>query len=248
MKAVIIDDVATARETLAEDIATYCPEIEIIGTADGVVSGAKLLREVKPDLLFLDIELQDGTGFDVLEIAPDLTAKVIFTTASNAYAIKAFRFSATDYLLKPIDPDELIEAVSKAKETAATKEGQKESIDLLLQSMKTKQVPRKLALHSQEKIHVANVDDIVRLEAGGNCTFFHFQDGSRLLVTKTLKEYDKILTEAGFLRVHQSHLVNTDLIKEYIKSEGGYLVMKNGERVSVSVRKKTEVMKVLDKL
>lgn len=246
MKAVIIDDVATARETLAEDIATYCPEVKIIGTADGVVSGAKLLREVKPDLLFLDIELQDGTGFDVLEIIPDLSAKVIFTTGSNAYAIKAFRFSATDYLLKPIDPDELMEAVAKAK--GQKNEGQQESLNLLLESIKTKQVPRKLALHSQEKIHVANVDDIVRLEAGGNCTFFHFQDSSRLLVTKTLKEYDKILTEAGFLRVHQSHLVNTELIKEYIKTEGGYLVMKNGERVPVSVRKKTEVVKVLDKL
>ncbi len=248
MKAVIIDDVATARETLQEDVATYCPDVEIIGTADGVVSGAKLLRELKPNLLFLDIELQDGTGFDVLEIIPDLTAKVIFTTASNAYAIKAFRFSATDYLLKPIDPDELMEAVEKAKVTSTTTEDQKESIGLLLESMKTKQPPRKLALHSQEKIHVANVADIVRLEAGGNCTFFHFQDSSRLLVTKTLKEYDKLLSDAGFLRVHQSHLVNTELIKEYIKTEGGYLVMKNGTRVPVSVRKKTEVMKILDQL
>jgi len=248
MKAVIIDDVATARETLQEDVATYCPEIEIIGTADGVVSGAKLLREMQPDLLFLDIELQDGTGFDVLEIIPDLTAKVIFTTASNAYAIKAFRFSATDYLLKPIDPDELMEAVEKAKAASTNSEGQKESISLLLESMKSKQTPRKLALHSQEKIHVANVEEIVRLEAGGNCTFFHFRDKSRLLVTKTLKEYDKTLSDAGFLRVHQSHLVNTELIKEYMKTEGGYLVMKNGERVPVSVRKKTEVMKVLDTL
>ena len=248
MKAIIIDDVATARETLQEDVATYCPDIEIIGTADGVVSGAKLLRELKPDLLFLDIELQDGTGFDVLEIVHDLTAKVIFTTASNAYAIKAFRFSATDYLLKPIDPDELMEAVEKAKKENTTTANQKESIDLLLESMKTKQTPRKLALHSQEKIHVANVEDIVRLEAGGNCTFFHFQDKSRLLVTKTLKEYDKMLSDAGFLRVHQSHLVNTELIKAYIKTEGGYLLMQNGERVPVSVRKKTEVMKVLDTL
>lgn len=248
MKAIIIDDVAAARETLQEDVTTYCPDIKIIGTADGVVSGAKLLRELKPDLLFLDIELQDGTGFDVLEIVPDLTAKVIFTTASNAYAIKAFRFSATDYLLKPIDPDELMEAVEKAKKEITTIGNQKESINLLLESMKNKQSPRKLALHSQEKIYVSNVEDIVRLEADGNCTFFHFNDKTRLLITKTLKEYDKLLSDAGFLRVHQSHLVNTELIKAYIKTEGGYLLMQNGERVPVSVRKKSEVMKVLDTL
>lgn len=248
MKAVIIDDVKTAIESLRADIETYCPEIKLIGTADSVVSGAKLLRDKRPDLIFLDIELQDGTGFDILEILPNLNARVIFTTGSDAYAVRAFRFAAVDYLLKPVDPDELMEAVSKYKTSDTGQIASNDSLALLSDTIKSAQTPRKIALHSQEKIHIAEVEEIVRLEAGGNCTFFHFQDKSRLLVTKTLKEYDKLLNEAGFLRVHQSHLVNTDLIKEYIKTEGGYLVMKNGERVPVSVRKKTEVMKVLDRL
>lgn len=245
IKAIIIDDISQAVELLRSDLANYCPEVEVIGDASSVVSGTKLLKQSAPDIVFLDIELQDGTGFDILEILGDISFKVIFTTASDEHAIKAFRFSAIDYLLKPINPEELQQAVAKFKDS--TKDS-KESIDLLLDTVKERSGPRKLALHTLDKIQVTEIQDIVRCESSGNYTTFYFSDKQKLLVTKTLKEYEKMLDEYGFIRVHQSHLINGNHIKEYIKTEGGYLVMKDGSHVSVSIRKKPMVMKLLDRL
>ena len=245
MTAIIIDDIEQARITLKEDLNTYCPEVKVIGEAEGVVSGAKLLKQKQADILFLDIQMQDGSGFDLLEILPNLTSQVIFTTASDAFAIKAFRFSAVDYLLKPIDPDELMEAVKKVKPNEATP---KESLDLLLNSFKDRYELKNMVLHTQEKIHVVAIEDIVRCQSMVNYTVFYFVDQSKLMVTKTLKEYDQMLKDYGFVRVHQSHLINSRQIKEYVKSEGGYLVMKDGAHVSVSLRKKAMVMKMLEEL
>ena len=245
LKAVIIDDVAQARDTLREDLETYCTHLEIIGEADGVVSGSKLLKKVKPDVVFLDIQMQDGSGFDILEILPDINFQVIFTTASDAFAIKAFRFSAIDYLLKPIDPDELMDAVKKLAMIDKSI-SQNENFDLLLNTVKEKSLPKRLALHTLEKIHITEIEDIVRCESNGNYTTFFFADGQKLLVTKTLKEYDQLLSEHEFVRVHQSHLINASQIKEFVKVDGGYLVMRNGTKVPVSLRKKSNVMKLLE--
>ena len=245
LTAAIVDDVTQARETLKEDLATYCPDVEIIGEADGVVTGSKLLKKIKPDLVFLDIQLQDGTGFDILEILGDVNFQVIFTTASDAFAIKAFKFSAVDYLLKPVDPDELEEAVKKAAQVNIS---QKQSYDLLLDTVKEKKLPERLALHTLEKIHVTEIADIVRCESSGNYTTFYFKDGQKLLVTKTLKEYDQMLSEHHFARVHQSHLINAQQIKEFVKVDGGYLVMRDGSKIPVSIRKKSAVMKLLGEL
>ncbi|MEM1319983.1 MAG: LytTR family DNA-binding domain-containing protein [Bacteroidota bacterium] len=243
--AVIIDDMPQAIATLREDLAAYCPEVELLGTADGVVSGAKLLRQAPPDVVFLDIELQDGTGFDILELLPDLSSQIIFTTASDAFAIKAFRFSAVDYLLKPIDPDELMAAVAKLGHAPAAP---RERLDLLLDTLKGGQTPRRLALHTLEKIHIVDIPNIIRCESSGNYTHFHFADGRQLLVTRTLKEFDQLLQEHRFLRVHQSHLISIDQIKEYVKVDGGYLVMRDGTAVPVSTRKKALVVKLLGEL
>ena len=245
ISAVIVDDMPAAIQNLQEDLQSYCPEVKIIGTAEGVVSAAKLLKQVQPDVVFLDIQLQDGSGFDLLEILPQATFRVIFTTASDAFAIKAFRYSAVDYLLKPVDPDDLMEAVAKVKQQHTSSS---ERLNLLLDTVKSKQTPTRLALHTQEKILVAEIANIIRCESTGNYTHFYFTDGSKLLVTKTLKEYDKLLQEHQFVRVHQSHLINAQLIREYIKTEGGYLVMKDGSRVPVSVRKKPDVIKLLEHL
>lgn len=245
IKAVIIDDIPQAIDLLRSDLKNYCPEVEVIGDAPSVVSGTKLLKQLTPDVVFLDIELQDGTGFDILEIIGEIDFKVIFTTASDEHAIRAFRFSAIDYLLKPINPEDLQQAVAKVKEQQPDT---KERIDLLLDTVKERNAPRKLALHTLDKIQVADIQDIIRCESSGNYTTFYFTDGQQLLVTKTLKEFEKMLDAQGFIRVHQSHLVNVNQIKEYIKTEGGYLVMKNGDNVSVSVRKKPAVIKLLDRL
>lgn len=242
IKAVLIDDIPQALQLLRNDLEKYCPEIEIIGEAKSVVEGAKVLRNSNPDVVFLDIELQDGTGFDILEILGDISFKIIFTTASDAHAIRAFRFSAIDYLLKPIDPTELIEAVKKLQQNVPNS---KERIDLLLDVVKDKKGPKRLALHTLEKIQVVEIAEIVRCESSGNYTTFYFTDGTNLLVTKTLKEFDKMLNKHDFIRVHQSHLINANQIREYAKTEGGYLVMKDNSRVPVSIRKKPTVIKML---
>ena len=245
LTAAIVDDIAQARATLKEDLAAYCPNIEIIGEADGVVTGSKLLNKIKPDVVFLDIQLQDGTGFDILEILGSISFQVIFTTASDEFAIKAFKFSAVDYLLKPVDPDELIVAVQKVSKVNHSTQ---ENYDLLLNTVKEQSAPKRMALHTLEKIHVTDIADIVRCESNGNYTTFYFKNGQKLLVTKTLKEYDQMLSEYKFARVHQSHLINAQQIKEFVKVDGGYIVMRDGSKIPVSLRKKSVVMKLLEEL
>ncbi|MCB0651750.1 MAG: response regulator transcription factor [Saprospiraceae bacterium] len=243
MKAIIIDDNPKAIISLQQDLADYCPEVEIIGTAEGVVSGVKLLKTSPPDVLFLDIQLQDGSGFDVLEILPEINFGVIFTTSSDAFAIKAFRLAAIDYLLKPIDPEQLQEAVQRAQVFSGNR---KESLEMIKGSMQQGTLPQHIALHTQDKIQLIKIDEIIRCEANGNYTTFYFEQGNSLLVTKTLKEFDQTLTPQHFLRVHQSHLINSRKIKAFVKTDGGYIVMQDGAKISVSVRKRTAVMRFLE--
>ncbi|UTW64502.1 response regulator transcription factor [bacterium SCSIO 12741] len=239
--AVIIDDVEEARLALQQDLEDYLPDIELVGSADGVLTGIKLIKATQPDIVFLDIHMNDGDGFDLLEIADAESFHTIFTTASDAYAIKAFRFSAIDYLLKPIDPDELMTAVEKALEK---QKNDQTPLDILKENLVDK--PKKIALHTQEKIHIAELEEIVRCESNGNYTQFHFHDGQKLLVTRTLKVFDQMLADQNFYRVHQSHLINCDYIREFVKTEGGYLVMKDRSHVPISSRKKAEVIRMLD--
>ncbi len=243
LKAVIIDDIDLARQTLKKDLALYCPDVEVIGEAEGVVSGVKLLKSFKPDVLFLDIQLKDGVGFDLLEILPDVSFKIIFTTASDAYAIKAFRHAAVDYLLKPIDPDELMSAIEKLKSGFS----QQAQVSVLMENNRNK-TTSKIALHTQDKIHVVDIADIIRCEANVNYTEFHFINSKKILVTKTLKDFEEMLKENGFYRVHQSHLINTKYIKEFVKTDGGYLIMSDGNSVPVSTRKRSEVLSLIETL
>lgn len=240
IRAVVIDDVEKFRKNLIQDLHDYCTHIEVVGEGDGVINGAKIINETKPDLVFLDIQINQGTAFDLLDVIGDIDFKIIFTTASDEYAIKAFKLSAIDYLLKPIDADELQAALKKFEE------GNKDDYRLLAQNIKnTASENKRLALHSQDKIDVVEIGTIVRCESNVNYTTFYFEDGKQMLVTKTLKEFDKMLTDFGFYRVHQSHLINLNYLKEYIKSDGGYLLMKNGNSVPISTRKKASVLKLL---
>ena len=240
IKAVIIDDIQEAITVLTADLATYCSNIEIIGSANGVVSGAKLIKDLKPDLVFLDIQMPDGSGFDLLEILGDTDFKLIFTTASDEFAIKAFKFSAIDYLLKPIDPDDLISAVQKIENQVSPTE----RLDLLKSNLEK---PKKIALNTVDKIHIVDVEDIIRLESNINYTKFYFKDGNKLLVTKTLKEFDKLLSEHDFIRIHQSHLVSTQEIKAFLK-QSGEVVLKDETRIPVSTRKKAVLMEMITNL
>lgn len=241
MKAVIVDDMPLAIESLQADLKDYLPEIEILETANSVVSGAKLIKKLKPELVFLDIEMPDGLGFDLLDLLDEPYPNIIFVTGSNEYAIKAFRYSAIDYILKPADPELLIEAVQKVKLKAGLSH---EQLNIAKESMNN-DATSQLALNTQDELRIVEIKDIVRCEADSNYTTFYFNDKSKMVVTKSLKEYDKILSPVGFIRSHQSHLVNTLYIESFQKADGGFLLLNDNQMVPVSVRKRSEVMEIL---
>jgi two-component system LytT family response regulator len=241
IKAVIIDDVEKARSALKSDIKTYCPNVQIIGEADGVESGLQLINSVTPDVIFLDIRMADGSGFDLIakiRQQGSIPFQIIFTTAYDEYAIKAFKFSAIDYLLKPVDHEDLIQAVQKIN-VKDVQSSLKENIELLLESMQViKTSNKRIALNSVDKVQVVNVDDIIQCESQKNYTLFYLTNKKQVLVTRTLKEFEDMLESDNFLRVHHSHLINVKHLKEYIKTDGGYAIMSDGSQVPVSVRKK----------
>lgn len=242
--AILVDDIPAALNLLENDIQQKYSNITVIGKAESVVSAAKLLRKQEPDILFLDIMLGDGTGFDILEIFPNLKSKIIFVTASDEFAIRAFKFAAIDYVLKPYSDDDLNTAISKATQQILP---DKEQLNVLKQSLSApNERPKKISLHTLEKIIVVDLDEIVRCKSDNNYTEFHFVDGSKILVTKTLKSFADLLKNYQFLRIHQSHLVNVKYIKAFIKSDGGYLILKDKSTVPVSVRKRPEVIDALN--
>ncbi|MFN3917939.1 MAG: LytR/AlgR family response regulator transcription factor [Flavobacteriales bacterium] len=242
LKAVIIDDHYEARFVLKSHVESFCFNVNIIGEADSVKSGAKLIAQTQPDLVFLDIELGDGSGFDILEILPHLNFKVIFTTGNDGHAIKAFRFSAVDYLLKPIDSEQLTESVSRAVNTVCR---ENENLKNLAKEIKHKKEITRISIPTQNKIILADIKDIIHCEADVNYTTIHLNSGEKYLVSKTLKEYDELLSEYGFIRPHQSHLVNLQFIKEFVKEDGCYLVLKNRSHIPVSTRNRNKITEML---
>ena len=246
LTAIVVDDIPEALEMLTNDLVKYHSEIEIIGKASSVVEASKLLQTKQPDILFLDIMLGDGTGFDILEIVPNLQSKIIFVTASDEYAIKAFKFAAIDYILKPYSKDELDISIKKAKQQI---QPNKEQLSVLQGFInKSNNSSQKISLHTSEKIIVVQLSEIVRCESDNNYTTFYLENGETILVSKTLKYYSDMLKEHSILRVHQSHLINTKFIKEFIKSDGGYLILKDKTNIPVSVRKRNVVMEMLNNI
>jgi len=246
LTAILVEDMTDALTLLKQDITTHHPEIEIVATAQSVVEAAKVLRKQQADILFLDIMLGDGTGFDILEIFPDLKSKIIFVTASDEFAIRAFKFAAIDYVLKPYSQEDLSLAIARAKEQL---QPNSDRLRILKDTLSApEQKPDKISLHTLDKIIIVSLDDIVRCASDSNNTIFHLQDKRKIFVTKTLKYFADLLSSHDFIRVHQSHLVNLHCISAYIKTDGGYLMLKNGENVPVSVRKKTEIIEILDKM
>ncbi|MEE9348449.1 MAG: LytTR family DNA-binding domain-containing protein [Flavobacteriaceae bacterium] len=243
LTAILVDDMPNALQLLQSDLERIHPEIDIIATANSVVEAAKTLRKNEPDILFLDIMLGDGTGFDVLEIFPNLKSKIIFVTASDEFALRAFKFAAIDYVLKPYSEDDLTQAIEKAKTQIHPSE---ERLDLLKNTLSTpNQKPKKISLHTLDQITIVDLDDIIRCESDNNNTMFYLKNDTKIFVTKTLKYFADMLKNYDFIRVHQSHLVNLHYIKAFIKTDGGYLLMQNKKTVPVSVRKKAEVIAIL---
>ncbi len=242
MRAVIIDDLPDAVSLLKEDIENYCPDIEIVGTAGTIEEAVQTVKQLKPSLLFLDIELPKGTGFDILDRLDTEDIQVIFTTASNAYAIRAFRYAAIDYLLKPIDKEQLKEAVERTKLRQATSV---EQLQTASKAYSQQGLSDFIILHTSEEIKKIHIEDIIRCQSNDNYTMFYFTNGKKLLISKTLKYFDRLLSNHNFLRVHQSHLINPKHLKAYVRKDGGYLSMSDHSQVPISVRKKAMVLNFL---
>lgn len=241
MRTAIVDDEKNVREALKRLLELWCPEVEIIGEADSVHSGFNLLSEVEPELLFLDVELGDGTGFDLLRRLPERNFSVIFATAHEHYAIPAIRASASDFLLKPVDPDELVEAIKRVKES----EGKltPESLDVMLEHESG--VKEKIVLRDSENIYVLNIKDLIRCEADGRYTRFFKSDCEQtILVSTNLKEYENLLAGSGFVRVHHGHLINLAHVVRIDKSTMT-LHLSCDQQVPISVRKKELLLRRL---
>jgi len=243
----IVDDERKAREALRSVVQSYDPSISI-HEAEGVSSAMRIIEDHKPDIILLDIQLSDGTGFELLKKIQPVTARVIFITAFEEYAVRAFRFSAVDYLMKPINPAELKSALDKAL-SAVEKDSFELRMKTLLGNMnQVSKEQKKIVLKTAEQIFVIGIKDIVHLESDKNYTFFFIADGKKILVSKTLKEYEELLSAYGFIRVHQSHLINIDYIDRYDKREGGFVVMKDQSSIPVSSRKKEDLIDLLGQL
>lgn len=241
LKTVVIDDELNGRNIVKSFLEKYCDGVNVIGEADGVESGVECITENNPDLVFLDIQMQDGTGFDLLEKLPKRNFKLVFVTSFDHYAIKAFKFSAVDYILKPVDPDQLVEAVEKVKAMAPA-DNVESKIDVLISNINSLE---KIALPSMDGIRFIKINDIIRCESDNNYTLFYLTSKEKILVSKTLKDFEILLSGSKFYRVHKSHLVNLKYISKYIPGEGGYLILEDGSHVDVSRRKKEGLMQIL---
>lgn len=234
LKAVVVDDENKGRSALKSLLQLIDDGVEIIGEAGSVAEGVTTIEQRQPDLVFLDIQMGDGTGFDLLEKLRFKEFQLIFTTAHDEFALKAFRYSAIDYLTKPIDPDLLAEALKKVRENY-----KKYDLNLKLEALvQNRNRIQRLALPSLKGIELVRKDEVVRCESANNYTVFHLTNQREIVVTKTLKEFEDMLTGEGFLRVHQSHLINLNEVVQYLKEDGGYALMSDGSKVEVSRRKK----------
>lgn len=248
--AVIIDDDINLRNGMKGLLKLYAPEIAIIGEAENVQNGVIEILNKKPQVVFLDIQLTDGTGFDILESITKTEGKIntniVFITAHEKYAIKAFRFSALDFLLKPVDPDELQQVIAKIKNSLETKSNYS-NIDLLLENISKKvDTFKRIALSTSQGIHLYEIGDIIRCESQDNYTKFYIKNQKPILISKTLKEYDELLSEHGFERIHQSHLINIAYLKAYIKTDGGYVLMQDESHLPISQRKRERLKEILN--
>ncbi|MES2592150.1 MAG: LytTR family DNA-binding domain-containing protein [Bacteroidota bacterium] len=246
IRALVIDDEGNARFTLSNYLTTYCPEVTILGEADSVESGFLAINKYQPDVVFLDIMLSDGSGFNLLNRFENINFKVVFVTSFSQYAIKALKYSAFDYILKPIDIDELLTVVNRLKSIIETSSDTGTKLDFLEKSM-TKEENKftKIVLATNNSLYVVEIADIIHCEAQESYTMFHLANDTRLMVSKTLKEYEELLQEHLFVRIHKSHLVNFNFITRFLNQDGGSVVLKNGATVPVSFRKKDIVVKLI---
>ena len=242
IRAIIVEDEQRSANVLKTFIERYCEGVEVISHESTVKGGTEAIERLQPDLVFLDVELPDGSGFNVLEHFPGNELNIIFVTAYEHYAFKAIKACAIDYLLKPVDIDDLVKAVNKAKLEIGTADVEKKKAALLYNFKQKGGYHQKIALPTMEGIIFVQLQDIVLCKAEGNYTQVYLQKEPDILVSKPLSHFEEILDEQQFCRTHQSYLVNLSHVEKYIKGRGGYLIMSNGMNVEVSARLKNELL------
>jgi len=245
-KVLIIDDEKRIRDFVKRMIDSFGLDLTVYTDGENVETGLASIERLKPDIVFLDIQMPDGTGFDLLNRVKEKNFELIFITAFQEYAIMAIKFSALDYILKPIDEEELKTAIINAIDTIDFKKD-----DTQFEALSHNLLPnqkRKLVLKTQESVHVVDLSDIIRCEADKNYTFFYLSNGKKILVSRTLKDFETLLSNQGFFRVQQSHLINLDFIDRYDKQEGGSVILKDGSSVPLSPAKKEQFFTLLEKL
>ena len=243
MKAVIVDDEQMSRNTLRKILELYCPEIHIVGEAASAEEAFTLINEKTPEIVFLDVEMPFGSGFDLLTRFSKIDFEIIFVTAFDQYALKAIRCCALDYLLKPINAEELIEAVKKLKQKKRTITD-KLRVETLLRNLQMQDVSKnQIVVPTSDGFEFVEINEIVRFEADGRYTRIHLTGGTNILICKNLKEFETLMDGHNFFRTHHSHLVNMKYVKKFIKLDGGFLKMKEGDTVPISRRKKESFLK-----
>src|SRR5687767_12759476 len=244
IRTVVIEDEEHSRKMLMEILHEHCRQINVVAEADSVKTGLDAIAEQRPQLVFLDIELQSETSFEMLERLPEINFELIFTTAFDHYALKAIKFCAIDYLLKPIDLKELQVAVAKA-DKRLNREYLNKNLEVLLNNIKSNsQNNHRIALSTLEGLLFVNVSDIIYCESSGPYTKFIFKQVDKIITSKHLKEYEDLLSGYDFFRIHKSYLVNLQEIKKYIRGEGGHIIMSNGAALNVSKQRKESFLRI----
>ena len=245
-KVLIIDDENRTRDFVKKMIDSFNLDLDVYTDGENVETGIEAINRIQPDILLLDIQMPDGTGFDVLNSIEIKNFEVIFITAYQEYAIKAIKFSALDYILKPIDSEELHSSIITAIDSLEFK--REETKFIALENNIQSNNRRKLVLKTQECVYVVDLNEIIRCEADKNYTFFYLNSGKKILVSRTLKDYETMLNGYGFFRIQQSHLINLEYLDRYDKQQGGAIIMKDGTSVPLSPAKKDQFFKLLEKL
>ena len=246
IKAIIIDDEQHCIDRLNYLLTTFSGKaIQVKGAFQTFESGLQGIGELKPDLVFLDIQIADRTAFDLLDQLPDIEFEIVFTTAFDQYAIRAFKFSAVDYLLKPIDRDDLFSALDRVREKVSQADRAKQFDVLFDHYRQTNSHSHRIAISTIDGFSFIQTDEIIRCQADINYTHFFLRDKHKLTVAKPLKEFEELLRDYQFYRVHNSHLVNLSFVKKYVKGKGGYLIMSDNSEIEVSTRRKEGFLKRL---
>jgi two-component system, LytTR family, response regulator len=245
IRTVLIDDEIDSIKVLHKLLTTFCPQVSIVGAASGVETAKQVILESRPDLVLLDIEMVQGNAFDLLNQLQPLDFQVIFVTAFDNYAIRAFKYSAVDYLLKPVDVDDLRNAIARVNERPKA-DNLAQQMQVLLENVGKLQLSqRKLAIPTLTGLIFVPVQEILRFEANGNYTTIHKCNGEQIMATRTIKEYEDVLPENIFCRIHNSHIINLARIREYQKGRGGIVIMEDGSVIEVATRRREEFMRKL---